>query len=67
LVTKTPAQGYCQLDLDQNARELLDSLPDEVLENVLSKISLSMPWQLESEQPLQDADGFDSTRRVPCR
>jgi hypothetical protein len=47
------------LDLDQKAREILVSLPDDVIENVLSKISLSMPWQLEADRPRYDADGFD--------
>jgi hypothetical protein len=47
------------LTIDQASKDLIQSLPDDQLENLLSKISLSMPWQLESEQPLQDADGFD--------
>ncbi len=48
------------MNIDQTAKDLIKSLPDEQLENLLSRISMSMPWQLESDRPRQDADGFDT-------
>ena len=42
------------------ARAHIESLPDETLKELLPKISLAMPWQIEPDRPRQDADGFDT-------
>jgi hypothetical protein len=47
------------LTIDQASKDLIQSLPDDQLENLLSKISLSMPWQVDSDSSRYDPDGFD--------
>lgn len=46
--------------LSIDKKNLLSSLSDSELENVLSRISLSMPWQVGPSQPQHDADGFST-------